>query len=181
MLTEAEKEKGFTGNFVQLSTSRRSLFYTIVATKIERDSQYHPQRARPKQKHPDWGHPVLRGVLKKRVYPSFDEAKKELELLHQEYPTVSIPGEDKLYIIVYGKRTHTNKPVQKYKLTIRPCPEGFVIESKLNAGKTFAKIPAGGQAGNPSKGFSHGLSARAAQKNNATPVRGVRYFGRIVA
>lgn len=109
--------------------------FTISATKINSELKFHPQRKRPKNKHPDWGHPILRDIHKKRLYFSLEEASHELARLHDEYPEVSIPDEHRLFIIVYGKGLG-EKPFQKYKFTVRPLPDGtFIIEYKENVKK----------------------------------------------
>jgi hypothetical protein len=135
-LTPEERNQGYVGNFAMLAIGKKDADkFTISATKINSELKFHPQRKRPKNKHPDWGHPILRDIHKKRLYFSLEEASHELARLHEEYPEVSIPDEHRLFIIVYGKELG-EKPFQKYKFTVRPLPDGtFIIEYKENVKK----------------------------------------------
>ncbi|NDF12388.1 MAG: hypothetical protein EB060_06215 [Proteobacteria bacterium] len=50
-----------------------------------------------------------------------------------DYPEVSIPGVNKLYIMIYGKRHEGDIPVKKYILLVRAAADGmFFIDSKEN-------------------------------------------------
>ena len=127
-ISAREKGQGFKGNFAMLSVSRTSNGkFTISASKIASELQFHPQRIRPKQTIPDWGHPILRDIKKKRIYFSLEEAVGELMRLHSQYPEISIPNPTRLFIMVY------EKPAQKYKFSVHPLPDGtFIIEYKRN-------------------------------------------------
>lgn len=139
-LSKEKKLLGYKGNFAILSIAPKDgNRFTIVATKIDAELKFHPQRHRPKGKHPDWGHPILRDIQKKRIYFSLEEASGELARLHADYPTISIPAEHRLLIIIYGK-SFGEKPFKKYKFIVRPLPDGtFIIEYKENIPRT--KIP----------------------------------------
>jgi len=57
-ITDDEEKKGFLGNYaeirpLQLADGK----YTVSSKKLDIALKYHPQRKRPKGKHPDWGHP----------------------------------------------------------------------------------------------------------------------------
>ncbi len=132
-ISEAEAEQGYKGNFALFSVMPREGKFTISAKKIESELKFHPQSKRVKRKHPDWGHPILRDIKKKRLYFSMDEAVGELIRLHEEYPETSIPSEFGLLIIIYGKELAEDVPVQKYKFSVRPLADGtFVIDYKEN-------------------------------------------------
>lgn len=132
-LTEEETAQGYMGNFAIISYKTAGKKFTISATKLDSELQHHPQRRRPKTKHPDWGHPVLRDIKKKRIYFSAKEASRELFRLHEEFPDVSIPDENRLMIIIYEKQESGKSPVQKYKFAVKALPKGgFFIEFKKN-------------------------------------------------
>jgi hypothetical protein len=58
---------------------------------------------------------------------SFSQAQEEMMRIHEEYPEISIPLTNKLYIIIYSKEH--KPPVQKYLLEIKTLDEGgFFIE-----------------------------------------------------
>ena len=140
-VTENEKSQGYTGNYALIACKQLGDKFTLSATKLESELKFHPQRKRPKQKHPDWGHPILRGIKKKRVFASAREAAQELQRLHEEFPEVSIPDESRLMIILYEKVEGVKSPVQKYKFEIRAIPEGgYFIDYKRNIKVTPPKI-----------------------------------------
>jgi len=90
-ITEDEEKKGVLGNYaeirpLQLADGK----FTLSAKKLDIALKFHPQRKRPKGKHPDWGHPCLRQVKKKKVFETIEEAQKILGQLHEEYPNISI-------------------------------------------------------------------------------------------
>jgi hypothetical protein len=96
-LTEDEIAKGFSGHFAEMriATLDNGLF-TLTAMRVEKPIGTHPQKKRLASKHPNWGHPVMRAVKKAKIYPTIEDANAELELLHLEFPEVSIPGLGKL-------------------------------------------------------------------------------------
>jgi hypothetical protein len=69
-VTEEEAEEGFLGHYAiitveQPNSKKRS---PITITKLPSELKLHPQKKRPKSKHPDWGYHVLRGVQQGRHY-----------------------------------------------------------------------------------------------------------------
>ena len=139
-LNEAELNAGFTGHFcrMEIATNAKGQF-TLSATKVEVPLEKHPQKKRVAAKHPNWGHPVMRSIKKGKVYPTLDAAANELELLHLEYPQVSIPGVNKLYLIIYEKREGIKQPTRKIALELVANEGGFTILCKDN--EKTAKIP----------------------------------------
>jgi len=74
-VSEEEAALGYKGNFACLSVAPKGGDkFTIKATKIQSELSFHPQRNRRTGKHPDWGHPILRDIYKKRVYPTLEAA-----------------------------------------------------------------------------------------------------------
>ena len=133
-LTEDEIGQVFTGNFAAISIKKTAEKFTLNATKIPPELRLHPQRKRPQKSHPDWGHPILRQVKKKRIFNTIEEASNELNRLHAEFPEISIPDETRLLIIIYEKLEGIKSPVQKYKFEIKPLSEGgFFIDYKRNS------------------------------------------------
>lgn len=140
-LTEQEQKGGYTGNYAHISCKADGGKFTLHAVKLESDLRYHPQRKRPKKKHPDWGHPILRDIKKKRVFDSIEQAAKELQRLHEEFPEVSIPDETRLMIILYEKVEGVKSPVQKYKFEVKPIPQGGVFIDYRRNNKTKKSPP----------------------------------------
>jgi hypothetical protein len=132
-VTPEEEKQGYTGHFaqVEIATVKDGLF-TLTASRIDKPITQHPQKKRLQSKHPNWGHPIMRAVKKKKLYPTVEAAYAELELLHIEYPDVSIPGPNKLYIIVYEKREGVKQPTHKIALEVKNEGSKFFIESRDN-------------------------------------------------
>lgn len=134
---EAETKAGYVGHFarMEIKTLESGLF-TLVAHKVERPLASHPQKARPTSKHPNWGHPVMRAVKRGKPYATIEAAQAELDLLHLEFPEVSIPGPGKLYIIIYEKREGIKQPTHKIAVEITVRPEGgFILTARDNEKK----------------------------------------------
>lgn len=132
-VTAEEETQGYTGNFAFITFKPHADKFILSAMKLASELKFHPQRRRPKKSHPDWGHPILRDIKKRRIYDSAEEAIGELARLHEEFPTVSIPGESNLLLILYEKVENSKSPVQKYKFSAKALPEGgFIIEYKRN-------------------------------------------------
>ncbi len=131
-LTGQEKKDGFTGNFACISiVSKGDGKFTLKTDKVASELKYHPQRKRAKHKHPNWGHPILRSVKKQRIYPTVEHAQNELQLLHEEYPDVTIPLTGKIYVIIYGRQY--KPPAKKWILEIKVHDEGgFYIDAVPN-------------------------------------------------
>lgn len=182
-LTPEEEAKGFTGHFCEMRIAQgdKGLF-TLTATRIEKAITNHPQKKRLTSKHPNWGHPVMRAVKKAKRYETIEAANAELELLHTEFPDVSIPGPAKLYIIIYEKREGTKKPTHKIALEIKTHTEGgYIITSRDNekpdkpktvhAPSTQAAADAqaaGAEAANPQGYFTSMVALRKAKKKRPT-------------
>jgi len=154
-LSDEEIEKGYLGNYAALSVkSIDDDLYTVVAEKLPAALDIHPQKKRPKQRHPDWGHRTLRDIKKKKIYFTLEEVKAELEALQIEYPEVSIPINNGLLIIVYEKSEDKTSLVKKYKLTIKLTQEGaFYIECSENEKKQLVKTEEKKQATSQSTGY----------------------------
>jgi len=129
-VSDKDQKKGYKGNFAgiyfkKLSTGK----FTLYHQKIDIDIKHHPQQQRRKTSHPNWGHPILRQVKKGKKYDSIALAQKDLEALHEEYPTTTIPLGTKLNIMVYSKAYGHEKPIKKHALEIKAHQEGgFIIE-----------------------------------------------------
>lgn len=132
-ITKDEEKEGYLGNYAEVAPKEiEGGKYTLSCDKLDVKLKYHPQRKRPKKKHPDWGHPCLRLVKKKKVFETIEDAQRVLGQLHEEFPNISIPAVNKLFIIIYSKSE--KPPVQKYILEIQAEKEvgGFYIDYKIN-------------------------------------------------
>ncbi|MDX2095837.1 MAG: hypothetical protein SFW64_07880 [Alphaproteobacteria bacterium] len=122
---ESEAQAGYTGHFARMDIIRRpDGLFTLTARKLERPLATHPQRKRAAGKHPNMGHPVMRAIKKRKIYASIEAAQAELDLLHLDFPEVSIPGAGRLYIILYEKRAGSTRPTHKIAIEIEPHPQG---------------------------------------------------------
>ena len=143
LLTEQERELGAVGNMCQLKiTKQNDGSHIISTTKEELTPSKHPIRKRKNANMPNWGHPVLRQIKKEHVYGKFEEAAEDLYNLHQEFPDTTIPGRDKLDLMIYSRKPGEDPERKKYRLQIKPLEKEFVIEiieKKPNQPKTSSK------------------------------------------
>ena len=141
-LSDDDNKKGYLGHFAKVHPRKVAEGYIILhAEKEEVALEKHPQKQRPKQKHPNWGHPILRGIEKHKLYDQLIEAQAELDKLHREFPDTSIPNVNKLHILVYSRDPNAGgNPTKKMTFEIKSTSEGkFEIISKDNS--AFKKTP----------------------------------------
>lgn len=132
-INKEDERNGHKGNFGRFKIDKLGKTkFTIKIEKIPVEAAKHPERKYQKQQHPNWGHPVLRLIKRKKLYTSIAEAEKDLRFLQEEFPLVAIPAQDKLYLMVYEKTE--NKPgIKKYIFKIKNTEEGkFYIDYKIN-------------------------------------------------
>lgn len=136
-MTKEESDKGYMGNYGIISVEEcEEGLYTLKATKLESELKYHPRRRRTQQRCPNWGHPILRNIKKGKTYPTVEAAAHELQQLHLEYPDTTIPGQNKLYVMIYSRAEDPKNPVQKYILEIDHLQTGgFTIKYEVNTYK----------------------------------------------
>ncbi|GEM_PF-388865 len=142
-VNEAEIAEGRIGNFAEIRTHVIPQGgFTLNARKIDVAARFHPQRKRDKQKYPDWGHPFFRALKKGKHYNNLEEALAALQRLQMEYPDVSIPGQNKLFIMIYGRQKEEGaKPISKYVLNIKTAPQGgYFIECTVNTHQKKEKV-----------------------------------------
>ena len=133
----------------------------------------HPQQQRRKTSHPNWGHPILRLIEKGRRYATLAEAERDLQLLHEEYPTTTIPLGNKLNIMVYSAKYGNN--VRKFVLEIKSHPTGdFFIEIIDRAEKkskdVLEPIAENAQAAKPKGKFTSDVQLRRSQKRKSNRI-----------
>lgn len=134
-LTAEDEKEGYIGQFARITILQtEDGKFTLTAARHDIPLDVHPQKKRVQMRHPNWGHPILRAAKKGRNYASMEEAQEELMALHEEFPEVSIPGVGKLFIIVYGKKEGSKKPIHKVALEIHPDKEGngFTLHARDN-------------------------------------------------
>ena len=131
-LSDEDKKQGLLGHFVKVACAQEGKGDWGFSVQKIIDEAPHPQRRRVAMQHPNWGHPILRSIEKKRVYATLDAAQAELTLLQQEYPHVAVPGKHCLFIAVYGRTDEkAAKRVKRYVLEIEAVAEGgYVIVAK---------------------------------------------------
>lgn len=149
-VSKEEEDAGYRGHFAIVSVKKRKggkgkkpSFY-LHAEKDDAPLAKHPQKERPTQAYPDWGHPILRALKKDPVFDSITEANQFLDHFHETFPETSIPAQNKLYAMVYQKQLDESAtPVTKYVFEIVLGGEtgGFRIEMKENTQKKRKKKP----------------------------------------
>lgn len=134
-VTPEEEKRGFLGHYAVIAVRPAGEGkYRLLAHKLPIPLPSHPQKKRFPQRHPNWGHPVLRSVKKGKLYKNIDEAQAALSKLHEEFPEVTIPNTGKLFLMTYGKREAGGPPVQKIVLEIKLRPDAScTIEWRENA------------------------------------------------
>ena len=95
-----------------------------MAEKIEVPLDKHPEKERPKEAHPNWGHPVLRAVETAKKFDGIEIARAFLHSLHHEYPDATIPGKDEVHVMVYKRADEGGSPIQKISLKVKPLADG---------------------------------------------------------
>jgi hypothetical protein len=134
-LSSEMREEGYKGNYARLEVVALGKGqWSIQAVALNIEKKYHPQRAPTRQRHPNWGHPILRDVKKKRVHTLVENAQNELQRLHEQFPDVSIPLTNKMYIMIYQKPVGDESPVKKWVLEIQATEDGtgFFIDHYEN-------------------------------------------------
>lgn len=134
-VNEKDEKEGYTGHFALITIRETEEGkFSISATRVDKPLDIHPQKKRVLMRHPNWGHPILRASKRGRVYETMEEAQEELLRLHEEFPEVSIPGMGKLFIIVYGKKEGSKKPIHKVAIEIQSdkAGKGFLLVSRDN-------------------------------------------------
>lgn len=141
-LSEAEEQAGYLGHYARITCCQMADedgLYSLQAEKIERPLKFHPQRKRPQARCPNWGHPVLRNIKKVKHYASLEEASGQLAQLHLEYPETTIPGVNKLYLMIFSREDSPSNPLGKYILEIvNEHGGGFTIVANKNEYKPRA-------------------------------------------
>ena len=140
-LSEEQKYEGYKGNFgIFRVVQKDRTKFTIAVEKIEVEIKNHPVREYKKKDNPNWGHPVLRAIKKKKIYNKIEDAQRDLLFLQEEFPMVSIPAAGKLYTMIYEKVGDKSK-VNKYVLELQNTPEGkYFISFKLNDSKKTSHV-----------------------------------------
>jgi hypothetical protein len=139
-VSDEDAKQGVIGHFAVVSYKQIEGRYTLYATKVPTEAKLHPQRAQIGRDNPNWGHPVLRAVRKKKNYATLEEAEAELALLHAQFPRVSIPNPNKLYIMIYCANRPAKERMVKQVLEIKVAQEGgYYIECKENIRTSSSK------------------------------------------
>ena len=135
-VTKDEEGKGYMGNYAFVTTEKMlDGLYTLTAVKLDTELKYHPRRKRQAMPVPNWGHPILRNAKKGKIYRSITAIQDELLQLHLEFPDSTIPGDNKLFLMIYSRGEGTTNPVQKYVMKIEPAKgdvPGFILTCEPN-------------------------------------------------
>lgn len=130
-------EKNYTGNFASVFVEqKKDKKWTLKSQKVATEIKHHPQRKYEKSQHPNWGHPLLRQIQKKRAYEAVEPLQTILQTLQEDYPKTSVPAAGKLYIMIYEKAKDKPKggAVNRYVLEIKATEkdDGFFIDAYPN-------------------------------------------------
>jgi hypothetical protein len=85
----------------------------------------------------------MRAVKKGAVFADIEEADAMLRQLHGEFPETTIPGPNKLLVMIYVRENlkPSEKPIQKWKFKIEALHEGgFKISYEPNIYKPRIKV-----------------------------------------
>lgn len=153
-LTPADEKAGIIGNFAVIAAKKTGNRFTLSASKMDAPAGEHPQRGQVRRDNPNWGHPVLRAARKGKVYGSVEEAQAELDLLHEHYPSVSIPNPGLLYIMIYCADRPARERMVKFVITIKQdeAAGGYVLECKENTYQARPALPRQAAPKAPPKG-----------------------------
>lgn len=136
-----DEEKGILGHFAIISYRKKDNKYVLFATKLHAEARDHPQRHTPKRENPNFGHPIIRAAKKGKVYPTFEEAQAELNVLHELFPRISLPNPGKLYIMIYCGDRSAKERLVKHIIEIKPTDDGlFQLNLRQNAYKPRLKL-----------------------------------------
>ncbi|GEM_PF-2362808 len=103
-LTDADKEDGYWGHFANIVIRTKKSGFSLAPIKLDRHLKSHPQKARHKSKHANWGHPLLRRIKKggdAATHETLGEAQFWLDSFHEEFPETTIPGEGRLFAHIF--------------------------------------------------------------------------------
>lgn len=150
-VSEEEQALGYVGHFAQLTVEEvADELFTIVATKLDKPLKNHPVRKRPPARTPNFGHPILRSVLKNKRYDTLEAAQAALQALQLEFPETTIPAVNKLFLMIFSRRQDPANPMKKYVLEIKNLQGGgFTLLLKENHHKALEKRPAVEDANDP--------------------------------
>lgn len=124
-ITKDEKAMHYRGNFALLAkVEAAGGKWSIRAEKIDVPLAKHPEKERPKERHPNWGHPVLRAVETGKLFDGLEIARAFLHSLHAEYPDATIPGKDVVHVMVYRRKDDEASPIEKISLKVKPQSDG---------------------------------------------------------
>jgi hypothetical protein len=137
-----EKAKGYIGNFALIKIAKtNNNRFSLVAEKIDVDLKLHPQKINDKLPHPSYQHWIFREIKEGKIYQTIDKPQGLLEKLHTDYPKISIPGINKLKIIVFN--TKAKPPLERIIIEIKVHREGgFYLEMYENTYKRSEGLPA---------------------------------------
>jgi len=121
-ISESEKAEGFWGNYAIVTIHETAdKHFTLKAENAAIPLAQHPQKRRQRMPHPNWGHPVLRNVRKAKPYPTLEQARHDLLRLYEDFHETSIPGTDKLHLMIYTGQAQP--PISKITLRIVAKPD----------------------------------------------------------
>lgn len=128
-----EEKDGYLGHFMHVRVAEEAGLFVLRGEKYAVELKYHPQQKRHREAHPNWGHPVMRAIKRKKIYPTLEAAQAELDVLHADFPAGSIPNAASLRMMVYERVKGKKKPdIVKYAMAIASHPtQGFYIEAKI--------------------------------------------------
>lgn len=135
---DAERQDGYCGHFAIITPGAMGDGkFCLTAVKDLTPVAQHPRKKFVQHKHPSWTHPIMQAIKRSKVFDDRETANNVLQQLHEEFPEVTVPGIDKLNVIMYERTKESRRPVKKYVLSVLEVKEGenagkFTIDAQHN-------------------------------------------------
>ncbi len=132
-VTDEQRKLGYLGNYGKISLLQLpNGKWTLSMVRIDVPLVKHPLKIKVARRYPNTGHPVLRAAERSKPYPTMQAASDALMQMHEEYPEVSVPGVNRLRIMMYRKVGKGERPVQRVELSVTKRDEGvYLITMKV--------------------------------------------------
>ncbi|MDX2073878.1 MAG: hypothetical protein SFX19_05885 [Alphaproteobacteria bacterium] len=132
-VTPEQRSLGYVGNYAKISLIQLpNKKWTLSMTRVDVPLVKHPVKLRVGKRFPNTGHPLIRGIERGKTYDNMQQAAEALMAMHEEFPEISVPGVNRLRIMMYKKSEKGKSPVQRVELSVvRRDDERYIIDMKI--------------------------------------------------